>query len=131
MSYPPSAPAAAPSGKLLHNLNPEQLAAVTLPPHPDRVLFFEYNFLYVLAANGRAEKSALGDHSPAGYQQRARFYDISDEARLAYGKRVAAYLIFLAETTGLATAETCAAVTERLNALTSYVELLADIAPAA
>jgi hypothetical protein len=101
----------------------------TLEPNPDRVLFFEYNFLYVLAAGGKAEKSTLGDHSPAGYQQRARFYAISDEARLAYAQRVAAYLVFLAETTGLASAEACATVSERLEAFTSYSDLLNDIAP--
>ena len=28
----------APAGKLLHNLNPEQLAAVTLPPEPALIL---------------------------------------------------------------------------------------------
>ena len=105
-------------------------AVAQLPAHPDRVLFFEYNFLYVLAAGGRAEKSALGDHSPAGYRQRARFYAISDEARLAYAHRVAAYLIFLAETTGLASVETCANATERLQSLPTYAALLADIAPA-
>ncbi len=108
-----------------------QAAVKQLTPSPERVLFFEYNFLYVLAAKGRAEKAALGDHSPAGYRQRARFYAISDEARLAYARRVAAYLIFLAETTGLATAETCAAVTAELEALPSYAALLAAIAPAA
>ena len=46
------------------------------------MFWFEYNFLYVLAADGRAEKAALGDHTPAGYRQRARFYAISDEGRL-------------------------------------------------
>ena len=38
MSYPPIDAAAAPSGKLLHNLNPEQLAAVTLPAQPALIL---------------------------------------------------------------------------------------------
>ena len=47
-------------------------------------------------------KKALGDHSPAGYQQRARFYAISDEGRLNYAKRVAEYLVFLAETCAIA-----------------------------
>jgi hypothetical protein len=100
-----------------------------LTPHPDRVLFFEYNFLYVLAAGGHATKSALGDHSPAGYRQRARFYAISDEARLAYAQRVGAYIIFLAENTGLVPAEKCATASARLAALSTYSDLLNDIAP--
>lgn len=98
-----------------------------LDPSPDHVLFFEYNFLYVLAANGTPEKAALGDHSPAGYQQRARFYSISDEARLAYSKRVAGYIIFLAETTGVAPAGTCATVSQSLEAVASYDDFLAGI----
>ena len=101
-----------------------------LTPHPDRVLFFEYNFLYVLAAEGKPRKSALGDHSPAGYRQRARFYAISDEARLAYAQRVGAYIIFLAENTGLVPAAQCAEVATRLRALATYSDLLNDIAPA-
>ena len=106
-------------------------AIAQLSPHPDRVLFFEYNFLYVLAAEGKATKSALGDHSPAGYRQRARFYAISDEARLAYAQRVGAYIIFLAENTGLVSAEKCADVASRLSALSTYSDLLNDIAPVA
>ena len=102
----------------------------TLTPHPDRVLFFEYNFLYVLAAGGKATKAALGDHSPAGYRQRARFYAISDEARLAYAQRVGDYIIFLAENTGIVGAEKCASVRLRLQSLTTYSDLLNDIAPA-
>jgi len=100
-----------------------------LPPHPDRVLFFEYNFLYVLAAGGKAHKDALGDHSLAGYRQRARFYAISDQTRLAYAQRVGDYLIFLAENTGVAAPETCASVRDRLESLTTYSDLLNDIAP--
>jgi DNA helicase II / ATP-dependent DNA helicase PcrA len=38
MSYTPIDPEAAPAGKLLHNLNAEQLAAVTLPPEPALIL---------------------------------------------------------------------------------------------
>ena len=38
MSSAPIDAAAAPAGKLLHNLNPEQLAAVTLPPEPALIL---------------------------------------------------------------------------------------------
>jgi hypothetical protein len=80
------------------------------------MIFFEYNFLFVLAAGGRPEKAALGDHSPAGYAQRARFYAISPEARLLYAKGVAGYIIFLAEHTGLVPAERCAAARACLRA---------------
>jgi len=104
-------------------------ALAKLDPHPDHVLFFEYNFLYVLAADGQAAKAALGDHSPAGYRQRARFYSISDEARLAYSKRVAAYIIFLAETTGVANNEACTLATRQLDETTTYAEFLEAIAP--
>ena len=91
------------------------------------MFFFEYNFLYVLAAGGQPAKSALGDHSPAGYVQRARFYAISPEARLIYSKGVARYLIFLARTTGLVPAERCAAAGELLAAYTTLDALLGDI----
>jgi hypothetical protein len=91
------------------------------------MFFFEYNFLYVLAAGGQAAKSALGDHSPAGYVQRARFYAISAEARLIYSKGVASYLIFLAETTGLVAAERCAAARTRLAGYTTVDAMLGDI----
>jgi hypothetical protein len=74
------------------------------PASPEDVFWFEYNFLHVLAADGRADKAALGDHSAAGYRQRARFYSISAEARRLFAQRVADYLIFLAETTGQVTA---------------------------
>jgi len=84
-------------------------ALESLPPEPDHMFWFEYNFLYVLAADGRADKAALGDHTPAGYQQRARFYSISPEGRLNFARNVASYLIFLAENTGLASAARCAA----------------------
>jgi hypothetical protein len=53
---------------------------------PEHMFWFEYNFLYVLAAGGRAEKAALGDHTPAGYQQRARFYGVSAEGRLLFAR---------------------------------------------
>jgi hypothetical protein len=98
-----------------------------LPPSPDHMFFFEYNFLYVLAAGGKPEKSALGDHTPAGYAQRARFYAISDEARLKYAQGVAGYLIFLAEHTGLASAERCAGARKLLSRYGSYAELTGDI----
>lgn len=99
----------------------------SLPPSPDHMFFFEYNFLYVLAAGGRPEKSALGDHSVAGYAQRARFYAISPEARLNYTRGVAAYLIFLAQHTGLASAERCAAAGKLLDSYSTLDAMLNDI----
>ena len=91
------------------------------------MFFFEYNFLYVLAAGGRADKSALGDHSPAGYAQRARFYAISADARLKYLTAVAGYIVFLANHTGLAPRDRCAEATERLARYTSLEKMLDDI----
>jgi hypothetical protein len=110
--------------------SPEALSALlrSLPPSPDHMFWFEYNFLYVLAADGRAAKEALGDHSPAGYRQRARFYGISDTARLAYARNVAAYLVFLARNTGLARAEVCDRAEQRLREVTSLQDFLSDIA---
>ncbi len=105
----------------------EALAA--LSPSPDHMFWFEYNFLYVLAAGGRADKSALGDHGPAGYAQRARFYALSDEGRLRYAQNVARYLCFLAETTGMAAAEACDRARAKLDAYTTYAALYADVAP--
>jgi len=102
-------------------------ALEALPPSPEHMFFFEYNFLFVLAAGGRPEKSALGDHSPAGYAQRARFYALSPEARLNYSKGVAGYIIFLAETTGLAPAARCAAARQLLAGYTTLEGLLGDI----
>src|SRR5688572_16176804 len=103
-------------------------ALESLPPSPDYMFFFEYNFLYVLAAGGRPDKTALGDHSPAGYAQRARFYAISPEARLNYAKAVADYIIFLAATTGLADANRCATAAARLERYKSLEEMLGEIA---
>jgi hypothetical protein len=102
-------------------------AVEALQPGPDHMFFFEYNFLFVLASGGRAEKSALGDHSPAGYAQRARFYAISPEARLLYAKGVASYIVFLAENTGLVFPERCAAVRTLLARINSYDEFLSEI----
>ena len=104
-------------------------ALEALPPSPHLMFFFEYNFLFVLAAGGRAEKSALGDHTPAGYRQRARFYSISAEGRLRYAQRTAAYILFLAEHTGLAAGERCAAAKRRLAGYIRLEAMLADIAP--
>ena len=102
-------------------------ALEALEPSPERAVFFEYNFLFVLAAGGRADKAALGDHSPAGYAQRARFYAISPGARLLYAKGVAGYIIFLAEHTGLAPAERCAAARKLLLRTETYGEFLNEI----
>ncbi len=105
-------------------------ALAALTPSPDHMFWFEYNFLFVLAADGSAAKSALGDHTSKGFAQRARFYAISAEAQLLYAKNVALYLCFLAETTGQATALACHTARERLAGISSYTALLADIAPA-
>jgi hypothetical protein len=102
-------------------------AIEALPPSPDHMFFFEYNFLYVLAAGGRAEKAALGDHSAAGYAQRARFYAISPEARLLYSRGVAGYLIFLAEHTGIVAAARCAAARSLLAGYATMEDFLNDI----
>ena len=102
-------------------------ALESLAPSPDHMFWFEYNFLYVLAAGGRADKAALGDHTAAGYRQRARFYAISDEGRLRFAKNIAAYLVFLAENTGLAQPETCAAARQLLERYATLEEMLNDI----
>jgi hypothetical protein len=102
-------------------------ALESLSPSPEHMFWFEYNFLYVLAGGGRAEKAALGDHTPAGYQQRARFYSISEEGRLNFAKNIARYLVFLAENTGLAPVATCAAAGKLLDRYTTLDEMLNDI----
>ena len=102
-------------------------ALESLAPSPDHMFWFEYNFLYVLAGGGRAQKSALGDHTPAGYQQRARFYSVSDEGRLNFARNIAQYIIFLAENTGLATSATCAAARKLLLRYTTLDEMQNDI----
>ena len=102
-------------------------ALESLPASPDHMFWFEYNFLYVLAGDGRAEKAALGDHTPAGYRQRARFYRISDEGRLNFWKHIASYIVFLAENTGLATAAACAGARQLLARYTSLEEMQNDI----
>jgi len=111
--------------------DPESCAAAlaAIDPNPDHMFWFEFNFLFVLAAGGTPAKEQLGDHGVEGYAQRARFYRIGDAGRLAYARRVAGYICFLAEHTGLAPAHRCNAARERLAALTSYDDLLADIAP--
>jgi hypothetical protein len=102
-------------------------ALEALPPSPEHMFFFEYNFLFVLAAGGQPKKAALGDHSPAGYAQRARFYALSPEARLNYSKGVASYLIFLAETTGLVAPTRCAATAKLLASYPSLSAMMNDI----
>ena len=91
------------------------------------MFWFEYNFLHVLAGGGRAEKAALGDHTPAGYRQRARFYSISDQGRLLFAKNIATYIVFLAENTGLASAETCAAARKLLAGYPTLDAMLNDV----
>ncbi len=81
----------------------------------------------MLAAGGRPDKTALGDHSPAGYAQRARFYSISAEARLNFAKAIAHYIVFLAATTGLVEANRCATAAARLDHYSSLDEMLAEI----
>ncbi len=102
-------------------------ALEALPPSPEHMFWFEYNFLYVLAARGNADKQALGDHSPAGYRQRARFYAISDEGRLNYSRNVASYIVFLAEQTGVASADRCHAARQLLARYTSMEAFVGDI----
>ncbi|HEX3730325.1 MAG TPA: tagaturonate epimerase family protein [Opitutaceae bacterium] len=105
-------------------------ALEALPESPEHMFWFEYNFLHVLAAGGKAAKAALGDHTPAGYAQRARFYSISEEGRLNYSRNVAAYIVFLAQNTGLAPAAACADAQRKLEGYRSLGAMLADIAPA-
>ncbi len=106
-----------------------RVALAALPADPDTMTWFEYNFLFVLAAGGRADPTALGDHGADGYRQRARFYAVSTQARLAYARNVATYIIGLAETTGLAGAGVCAAARARLAGHATLAAFLADIAP--
>jgi hypothetical protein len=101
-----------------------------IPPSANHMFWFEYNFLFVLAAHGSSQKSALGDHGLDGYCQRARFYAISDEARLRYAKNVAGYICFLAENTGLVDRKICEKAGLKLAAFRDYTDLLSDIAPA-
>jgi hypothetical protein len=103
----------------------------TLTPSPDHMLYFEYNFLFLLAANGSPEKSAMGNQKPEGYRQRARFYGgLSAEGRLQFAKEIAGYIIFLAETTGQVKKAKCAAVRKQLDACKTYAEFTGQIAPA-
>jgi hypothetical protein len=100
-----------------------------LEPSPEHMFWFEYNFLFVLAADGRAERDALGDHTEAGYRQRARFYGISDTARLNYLRNVASYILFLAEHTRLVPAARCANARRDLEECRTLEQFLAGISP--
>jgi len=108
--------------------SPDTLRRVldALAPSPEHVFWFEYNFLFVLAAGGSIAR--LGDHSADGYLQRSRFYRISDEARLLYARQTAAYILFLAESTGLAKKGRLRTTAEKLAGFSSYRDLLDDIA---
>jgi hypothetical protein len=99
-----------------------------LKPSPEHLFWFEYNFLYVLAGGGNTAR--LGDHSPEGYRQRSRFYRISGQAQLIYAKRVAGYVIFLAESTGMIPVEAAEKARAALASYKHYGELLEAISSA-
>lgn len=96
-----------------------------IKPSPDHAFWFEYNFLFILAGKGSIDR--LGDHSPEGYEQRSRFYKISSKSRLLFAQRVAEYILFLAETTGISDTGLIAKVREKLGLFKTYEELLMDI----
>ena len=98
-----------------------------LEPSPDHFFWFEYNFLYVLAKGGATDKEVLGDHSAAGYKQRQRFYAISEEGRLLYAKRVAEYILFLAESTSLVQSEICKRARTELGGIHLFSDFLDSI----
>jgi hypothetical protein len=81
-----------------------------------------FSFLRVKEAYDR-----LGDHSPEGYEQRSRFYRISDQARLLFAQNVAGYILFLAETTGIRSSAAVEAAKKKLASFKSYEALLDDI----
>ncbi|MFP4521511.1 MAG: tagaturonate epimerase family protein [Fibrobacterota bacterium] len=95
----------------------------SLSPSPDHMHWFEYNFLFVMAVEG----GGLGDHSPAGYMQRKRFYTISEEAKLLYSKGVVTYICFLAESTGMLGAKVCDDARRKLRQIETYSEFLESI----
>ena len=99
----------------------------SLEPSPDHFFWFEYNFLYVLAAAGASDKKALGDHSAEGYKQRQRFYSISEEGRLLYVKRVAEYILFLATNTSLVDSHVCENAKAELALINSYSTFIDSI----
>jgi len=81
-----------------------------------------------LAAEGRAEKTSLGDHSPSGYRQRSRFYSISAEGRLLFAKNVAKYILFLAENVGISDVATCEKARVELESYSTFETFHAAIA---
>ncbi|PCJ62285.1 MAG: hypothetical protein COA79_04275 [Planctomycetota bacterium] len=97
----------------------------TLSASPDHMHWFEYNFLYVLAAEGSTKQ--LGNHLKPGYDQRKRFYAISEEGKLLFAKGIASYIIFLAETTGISNSETIANAKEKLSNIDNFDTLLAQV----
>ncbi len=99
----------------------------SLEPSPDHFFWFEYNFLYVLAAGGSAEKNSLGDHSSEGYKQRKRFYSISEQGKLLYSKRVSEYIIFLAHNTGLVSSGICVDALSELETFSEYSDFVGSI----
>ncbi len=99
----------------------------SLEPNPDHFFWFEYNFLYVLAADGASDKKALGDHSAEGYKQRQRFYSISEQGRLLYVKRVAEYILFLATNTSLVDSQVCENAKAELALINSYSNFIDSI----
>ena len=99
----------------------------SLKPSPDHFFWFEYNFLYVLAARGSAEKTSLGDHSSEGYRQRKRFYSISEQGKLLYSKRVSEYIIFLAQNTGLVSSKICKDALSELETFNEYSDFVESI----
>lgn len=107
--------------------SPERLreALLALEPSPEHMFWFEYNFLYVLAAAGETKR--LGDHGPDGYAQRARFYGVSARARLGFARNVAEYILFLAETTGLAEPSDVAAAQRKLRSFEDHEQFLRDL----
>ncbi len=96
-----------------------------IAPSPDHMLWFEYNFLYVLAAQGSGAR--LGDHGPEGYAQRRRFYDISDEGKLLFAQHVASYILFIAKNTGIVDREKADELLQKLENYTSLDALHLDI----
>jgi hypothetical protein len=107
--------------------SPESLtkAIDLMKSSPEHVFWFEYNFLFVLAAQGSIHR--LGDHSVEGYRQRSRFYEISDNAKLLFAKRIVEYIFFLCESTGMAEAEVVNEARKKCAAFKQYKDLLEDI----
>lgn len=97
-----------------------------LSSSPDHMFWFEYNFLYVLAGGGSLDQ--LGDHTRAGYEQRQRFYTISEEGRLRFARRIAEYLIFLTESTGMVSAQKAGEARKKLAGYQAPEDMYADIA---